>query len=141
MRIGVSPLKWERAALVGLHRMNAAAVVVRQVHARLVRTALQDQRLAIWRDLRLAVDELLLGHPKERGDAPHLVIANPHDSVLNPAARPAATAFEICSANLHRLLLAGCTLPELPGYTLDEKTMFGETSRTPEPMFIGWSHR
>ena len=100
MRIGVSPLEWERAALVRFHRMNAAAVVVRQVHARLVRTALQDQRLTIRRDLGLAVDELLLGHPQERGDTPHLVITNPHDSVLDPAARPAPLALEIYFVDL-----------------------------------------
>ena len=82
-----------------------------------------------------------LTRQKTSSIAPHLVIAHPHDSVLDPATRPAATAFEICFANLHRLLLAGVTLPEQSGNIVDEKMMFGETSRAPEPISTGLSHR
>ena len=67
--IGISPLEWKRAALVRFHRMNAAAVVVRQIRARLVRTALEDKSLPVRRNLGFPIDELLLGHSEERGNA------------------------------------------------------------------------
>ena len=82
--------------------MDAAAVVVRQVDARLVSPAFEDEPSAIRRNLRLPVDEFLLRHPEERGDAADFVIAHAHDPVLDPAARPATQTLEIRFANLQR---------------------------------------
>ena len=54
---------------------------------------------------------------------------------------PASQTLEIHFANLHRLLLVGSTLPELPGNIVDEKMMFVETSRASEPTITGLSQR
>jgi len=68
--------------------MNPAAVVFRQINARIIRPTLENQPPPIRRDLCLAIDERLLRHSEEFGDAPDLGIANSYDSVLNPATRP-----------------------------------------------------
>ena len=94
MGILICPFVWEGAALVGLHGMDAAAVVVRKPCTRAVREAPEDQSAAIRRDFRLAVDELLLRHAKERGDTGDLRRRDADDSVLDAAARAALPAVE-----------------------------------------------
>ena len=75
--------------------MDPAAVVLRQVDAGIVRTALEHEALAIRRDVRLTVDEILFGHPEKLGYAPDLGIAYPNDPVLDPTTRPATLTVEI----------------------------------------------
>ncbi len=93
--VWIGPFKGERSALLGLHGIDAAEVVLRQIGARAVRTALENQALAIWRDFSLAFDELCLAHSKKRRDVRNLRVRHAHDSVLDAAARPAHPALEI----------------------------------------------
>ena len=74
--------------------MDPAEVVLREPRAGAVRAAPQNQPAAVWRDLRLTVDEILLCHAEERGDARDLGVRHAHNAILDPAARPALTADE-----------------------------------------------
>jgi len=99
LRIGIDPLKRERAALVGLYRVDAAEVVGREVGARPVRAAFENEALAVGCDLRLAFDEVALAHAEKRGDAGDLRLRHADNAVLDPAARPATTAMEVILVN------------------------------------------
>ena len=68
MGVGIGPFMRKRAAFVRLHRMNPAAVVVREPDASAIRAALENQSAAIRRNFRLAIDECLLRNAKESGD-------------------------------------------------------------------------
>ena len=72
MGVGICPFVWKRAAFVGLHRMNLAAIVVREPDARTVRTALENQSAAIRRDFCIMIDEMLFRDTKERGNPRNL---------------------------------------------------------------------
>ena len=68
MGVGIGPFVRKSAAFVRLHRMNPAAVVVREPDASAIRAALENQSAAIRRNFRLAIDEGLLRNAKESGD-------------------------------------------------------------------------
>ena len=98
--VWICPFKGERPTLLGLHGIDAAEVFLCQIGARAVRTALENQALAIWRDFSLTLDELGLVHSKKRRDARNLRVRDAHDSVLDAAARPAHPALEIIQFHL-----------------------------------------
>ena len=93
--IRVRPFERERPALLGLHGIDAAEVVVRQVDAGAVRSTLEDEALPVGRDLRLARDKLRFAHSKKRRDARDLRVQDAHYSVFDTAARPAHPALEL----------------------------------------------
>ena len=93
--VWIGPFKGESSALLGLHGIDAAEVVVRQVGACAVRAALEDKALPVGRDLRLALDELRFAHSEKRRDARDLRVRDAHDPVLDAAARPAHPALEV----------------------------------------------
>ena len=94
-RIGIRPVLGEAAAFVGLDRVDAAEVVVSQVDAGAVRTAAQDEALAVRGEFRLVGDERFCAYPEERRDAGNLRVRDADDSVLDPTARAAALAGEV----------------------------------------------
>ena len=98
--VWIGPFKGERSALLGLHGIDAAEIVVRQIGARAVRTTLEDKTLAIGRNLGLALDELRFPHSKERRNPCNLRIRDTHDPVLYAAARPAHPALELVQFHL-----------------------------------------
>lgn len=98
VRVSIRPLERERSALVGLHLMDAAAVIVRQIDAGTIGMAFEHQRLSIWRDVRLIGDEIVLAHAEIRRDPGDLPIRHADDPVLDPATRPATLAFKINQA-------------------------------------------
>ena len=93
-RVGVPPLERKRGALPRLDWVDPAEVVIRKPGARAVCTALEDKSATVRRNVRLAVDEVLLGHAEERGDLGDLRVGHAHYAVPDPAARPASTALE-----------------------------------------------
>ena len=112
--VWIGPFKGERSALLGLHGIDAAEVVLCQIGARAVRTALEDKAFPVGRDFSLAFDELGLIHSKKRRDARDLRVRDAHDSVLDAAARPAHPALEIIQFHLGVcciLLTASCMNP------------------------------
>ena len=94
-RVGILPLERERSALRWLDRVDGAEVVFRQVGARAVGTALEHERLAVGRELRLMGDEVGFRHAEMRGDGGDLRIRHTDDAVIDPAASAAATAMEL----------------------------------------------
>ena len=102
--IRVRPFHRESAALVRLDGIDSATVVIRQVDAGSVGTALQYQPLPIGRDLRLLVDELVFGLAKECGDTGDLPVRDSHYAVLDAAASPAHQACEI-AVRAHAIFL------------------------------------
>ena len=95
LRIGIDPLKRERAALVGLYRVDAAEVVGREVDTRPVRTAFEHKAFSVGGDFRLALYEVALAHAEKRRDAGNLRVRHADNAVLDPTARPAAAAMEV----------------------------------------------
>ena len=89
------PLDRERSALRWLDRVDGAEIVVLQIDARAVGSALEHERLAVGRELGLVGDEVGFRHAEMRGDGGDLRIRHTDDAVIDPATRAAATAMEL----------------------------------------------
>ena len=98
--VWIGPFKGERSALLGFHGIDAAEVVVRQIGARAVWTALENQALTIRCDFGLALDEIGLCHSEKRRNVRDLRVRDAHDPVLDAAARSAHPALELVQFHL-----------------------------------------